>query len=696
MLAQSYLNQKNFNSAAKELTALLEYFPDDVDAKLQLGNIYLVGGLRDLKLFRQAAEIAQSVLSKEPANVSALILLGNAEAGLQDYRSSVESFEKAIPLDPQNTGAFVSLGTTQALQKNYSDAEQAFLKARQLNPKDKSALIALANYYRALQMPEKAEAIWKEGLAIYPGDADIYVGAVEFYYQADRLNDVERILREAQTRDNANPRPLLQLAAIYTAKDRVADAQNLLLELETQFPNNMEVAARLAASLIESQHERAQAEIDRIIKADPKNPVGYVLLGELQFLSGKLDEAEATLGKPPAIDSAYPQAHYFLGNIVAGKGKYDEALDHYQKSLALNSRYVLSRVGLAQMLFNRERTADAKEEIRKVLAERPTLVSARLLKSSIDTAEKNYSEAEREFTALLKEQPENASVHRQMGLYYDSRGQAANAEKSLLRAVDLAPDSVEILTDLTQFYIRNKQTDRAIQKINTVPDDRKQAAHYELMGLAYSQGGKLPEAERAYKKALEKEPNRSSTGVYLVGVYLQSGRPDEGLKFLDELTSRNPNYASAYGAKGFIYQTQNKLEEAKQNYVKALKIDPNLDSAAINYAYILADQGQDLTTALEWAQMGRRKQPQSADAAGTLGWVQYKLGSYVPARDQLQFAVSREPDNPEFQYHLGMVYKETKQISEAQAALRKAISSPKEAKEKALAQQALKEIAGVR
>src|SRR5437763_15167265 len=31
-LATSYLSQKNFNDAAKQLSALLEYYPDDVDA----------------------------------------------------------------------------------------------------------------------------------------------------------------------------------------------------------------------------------------------------------------------------------------------------------------------------------------------------------------------------------------------------------------------------------------------------------------------------------------------------------------------------------------------------------------------------------------------------------------------------------------------------------------------------------------
>src|SRR5437899_8215411 len=125
-LALSYYNMANLNASAKELIALLEYYPDDLDAKLRLGSIYLAGGGTERQFFQRAREIAQDILSKQPDNVAALILSGNASIGLQDYRTSTELFEKAVSLDPKNTAAFVSLGTTEALQTNYAEAEKAF------------------------------------------------------------------------------------------------------------------------------------------------------------------------------------------------------------------------------------------------------------------------------------------------------------------------------------------------------------------------------------------------------------------------------------------------------------------------------------------------------------------------------------------------------------------------------------------
>src|SRR5262249_8685695 len=154
--------------------------------------------------------------------------------------------------------------------------------------------------------------------------------------------------------------------------------------------------------------------------------------------------------------------------------------------------------------------------------------------------------------------------------------------------------------------------------------------------------------------------------------------------------------ASAYATKGLIYESQGKINDAKKNYDQALKIDPNYDPAANNLAYILAEEGTDLSTALGWAQMARKKQPDSPNTADTFGWVYYKLGNQVLARDQLRFAVSKQPDNAVYQYHLAMIYKETKQLSEAKNALKKALSSPTVFKEKPLAEAALKEITNLR
>jgi Tfp pilus assembly protein PilF len=357
------------------------------------------------------------------------------------------------------------------------------------------------------------------------------------------------------------------------------------------------------------------------------------------------------------------------------------------------STYAPARLSLADLLLRQGRTKDASVELQKVLDTQPASMQARVLKFSIDATEKRFVDADKELAELQKDQPNNAFVSFKAGLYYQMRGMAPQAEKSFLRALELQPDSDEILQNLAQFYVLQKQPDRALQVIQTkVPDAKKRAFHYDLIGLIYSRGGRSQEAEASYKKALQMEPDRINTMSNLTTEYIQAKRYDDAIKQIDDLLKRTPNNASAYATRGMIYQTRNELDKARDSYDRALKIDPNNYAAANNMAYLLAEQGVDLTAAETFAKTARRLQPEQPESADTLGWVQHKLGHDVQAREQLVFAVSKQPDNPTLQYHLAMIYKGTKQVPLAQAALRKALATKGEFKERDLAEAALKEL----
>jgi tetratricopeptide (TPR) repeat protein len=472
----------------------------------------------------------------------------------------------------------------------------------------------------------------------------------------------------------------------------VPEARKLLFDLKKTYPANLDVAGKLAANLLTDDSARARTETDQILKAEPTNATGLLLLSQIQFNAGEYAKVEETLAKSPTLKSTYPQPEFLLGQIALQKGQADQAQDHFQNALSVNSTYLPARAALAELLISKGKFADSRTEVGKMLAVQPTFVPARILDATLDLAEKKYSVAEPKLTALVKDEPNNSLVHRQMGLYYDARGRTLDAEKSLLRALELQPDALKSLQDLVQFYIRTKQSDKAIQRINAVPDDKKQSFHYELLGSVYAQTARYSDAEKAYQMALEKDPSNTNSVGYLVSLYLQDGRLDEGLKELDVLIKKNPSNSGAYTVKGMIFEKQGKIEDAKQNYVQALKVDANNATAGNNLAFLLAEQGQDLNSALSWAQMARKKLPDNPGIADTLGWVYFKLGSYLLARDQLQFAVGKQPDNLIFQYHLAMIYKGTRQIPEAQAALKKVVSNPNDFKEKSLAQEELKQL----
>jgi tetratricopeptide (TPR) repeat protein len=691
LLVDTYVNRGDLQSAARQLQSFLDYVPDDREASLKLGNLYL----RDAAAYGEINKITQKLLEKNDKDVDALILQGNVNAGLRKLPDSREDFQKATALDPNNPAALVGLGTTQALQQNFPEAEKAFLKAKELDPKNLGALYSLGHFYIATKDAAKAEATFKEALALYPKEPRVYGSLAELYFVLGRFDDVTKLLESTQALAPMDPTPSFMLANSYVRRNQVTEARKVLLDLKSkkEFAENLDIAKRLAVAFMNDEPTRSQMEIDQILKARPKDPEGLLLQGRLQFQLKEYDKAKATLSEPQALNSGQPEVFLLLGNIEARKNNLNLAIENYQKALTLAPNYVVARVALASGLLDKGQISDARAEMEKVSAVTKNYPPARLINAAIARSEKRYAESERELSALIKEQPSSADIHDQMARTQLAMGRSADAEKTLLRTLELDPNSYSRVEQLTRFYIETKQPEKAIQKVGPIADQEQKAQYFELLAAVYASMGKVPEAEANYKKALEKDPKGSNADAALANLYIQTGRLPEALQKLNEVIQKNPNNAGAYATRGMLYETQGKTEDAKTNYRRALDLDANSDVAANNLAYMLAEEGKDLESALAWAQGVKRRNPESPAIADTLGWVYYKYGNYTLARDQMLFAISKDANNPTFYYHLGMIYKELKQTREAAEALRKASNNPKDFKEKTLAQAALKEVA---
>jgi tetratricopeptide (TPR) repeat protein len=120
-----------------------------------------------------------------------------------------------------------------------------------------------------------------------------------------------------------------------------------------------------------------------------------------------------------------------------------------------------------------------------------------------------------------------------------------------------------------------------------------------------------------------------------------------------------------------------------QSYQDALQIDPSYVPALNNLAWLYCERGESLNEALELAQQAKKQEPDDAHVNDTLGWIYYKKGLYPSAVGLLESAVAKNPKDPGYQFHLGMVYvnigKQEQGRKTLQAALRVGLN-PEEAR----------------
>src|SRR5918993_5120918 len=126
---------------------------------------------------------------------------------------------------------------------------------------------------------------------------------------------------------------------------------------------------------------------------------------------------------------------------------------------------------------------------------------------------------------------------------------------------------------------------------------------------------------------------------------------------------------------GTILELQGRKDEAKARYNKALQTDPRAAVAANNLAWIDANNNGNLDVALQLAQTAKAQLPNRHEVDDTLGYIYYKKGLSSMAIEALSASTTRQPDNPNYNYHLALAHHQNGDKEQARKLLLKALAS---------------------
>ncbi len=166
---------------------------------------------------------------------------------------------------------------------------------------------------------------------------------------------------------------------------------------------------------------------------------------------------------------------------------------------------------------------------------------------------------------------------------------------------------------------------------------------------------------------------------------------DETIAQYEKLLKTKPDSIVGIMGLATAYEAQGKQDKAKEKYILALKLQPNLPAAANNLAWDLAEEGSDLGEALRLAMQAKQAMPDQPNVADTLGWVHYKRKSYSLAISQFKQALVNSQDNPVIRYHLALALYANDAKQEAVETLTKALANDSQFKNREEAETILKQ-----
>jgi tetratricopeptide (TPR) repeat protein len=657
-------------TAFREYVRAADLLPNDPAVQLRAGQVLLVA-----RRYPEARDRADTVLQKDPKNVQALILMGNALANLKDFSGAISELEEAIEADSQRTLTYANLGVVQMAKGDMRAAESAFKRSADLQPKSTEAHLSLANFYWSAGRLVEAETEFKQALTLEPKSPVVLRSLSAFYMLNNRIAESEPTLKAyAEASKDIGPR--LMLADYYVNNGKTPDATAILDALAKDDKSFAAATIRLAAiSYAATQRQHAYELIDGVIQREPKNEQGLLLKSRFLIADNKPADALALANKVLEYDARSLQAQYYKALALDATGSKSEAVDVLSDLLKQVPSSVPVQIKLAALRLDRGDSKGAAELASQAVKARPASGVAHLILAEASLGQGNLTQAESELKIVASANPNSAQIHTLFGRLYSRKGDIRNARTSFGRALELQPDFIEALAGLIRADLGEKNPAAARARIlaglSKKPDD---PTLLTLAGATFRAIGDAPQAEAAYQKALEKDPANFDAYRSLGNLYFDQRRLDDAKSRFEEAARKHPE--AAVGARTMvatILEMQNKHEEARKEYEKVLEIDPQAAVAANNLAWAYADSGANLDVALQLAQTAKAKLPNNADVSDTLGWIYYKKGLASLAITAFKDGVTQDRSNPLIHYHLGLAYAKNGNRPEAQRSLEQAL-----------------------
>ncbi len=126
--------------------------------------------------------------------------------------------------------------------------------------------------------------------------------------------------------------------------------------------------------------------------------------------------------------------------------------------------------------------------------------------------------------------------------------------------------------------------------------------------------------------------------AYILQLTSVENRPQAIEQYLQAIEI-NPNIAQIHLELGVVYRANSNIEEAVQQYTLANSLDPSSYLPELYSSRAQASIGE-FEKALQWAEPAVRDAPDNADLRGNLGYMLFKVDSFIEANEQLGLAIN--------------------------------------------------------
>jgi Flp pilus assembly protein TadD len=334
--------------------------------------------------------------------------------------------------------------------------------------------------YTNLQRPAEARPEYERSIAIDPKFFEAYLNLGTLLLETDPKNAIAPLRKAVELQAaQSHPRFLLAVALDRSGDDAAAAEQfQGVLNLD---PNDFPSANYLGWYFLRHQKPAdAEVKFRRALEIQP-------------------EDQNATLG---------------LAQSLAAQKK-PEAAEAYQQYISANPGDNETRTLLIRFLIDQKQYEAALAEINKTPDANPPTADTLTLRADLLVAQKKTDEAIASLQQALILRPQDAKLHGGLGRLYLGKRDFPNAEKELKIALQLDPQSLTYLKDLTSTFYLSGSYAMALAGLDaTAKMETPGAGAWFIRALCYDKLRQVRPALDAYHKFLELDQDRNPDQVW--------------------------------------------------------------------------------------------------------------------------------------------------------------------------------------
>lgn len=316
--------------------------------------------------------------------------------------------------------------------------------------------------------------------------------------------------------------------------------------------------------------------------------------------------------------SANVDYNLFMGNMYLQFAEHDSAMLYFDKALEIDPNNGYAYLYKADYYKLTGDSVNYDKQIYNALINKNIEIDQKLsvltdyVRESLRDTIMASERAENLFSVLIDQHPHESAIHDLYSQYLVTVKDYGGAAEQLGYVLDLEP--------------ANAENWKKLMLINLMDEN------YE-------------EAFKAADKALEYNPDNIELYQYIAPAYYQIEEYDKAIATYAVAmekadTTDSELMSSLASGLGDVYFMKKDTLKAFEQYEKALEYNPGNIMAMNNYAYFLAESGQDLDKAERLSGMSVKYEPENPTYLDTYAWIYFKKGEYSLALTYMKAAIA--------------------------------------------------------